>query len=114
MSGLTDSFYDRWTRLYDRVATAPGVRSWRGWAARSLALEAGDTVLEPGCGTGANFPYLREAVGHAGTVVGVDLVGAMLDRAQTRAADAGWQNVHAVRADATRLPVGQVDAVLAT
>lgn len=114
MSGLTDSFYDRWARLYDRVATAPGVRSWRDWAVRSLALEAGDTVLEPGCGTGANFPCLRRAVGRAGTVIGVDLVGAMLDRARARATDAGWRNVHVVRADATRPPVGGVDAVLAT
>jgi hypothetical protein len=73
-------FYGRWAALYDRVATAPGVGRWRRAAAERVA-RPGDTVVEMGCGTGANLPYLRERVGPTGRVVGVDLTGPPLRRA---------------------------------
>jgi len=114
MTSLDDTFYGRCAGLYDRVATAPGVRSWRARTAETLALSPGDTVVEMGCGTGANFPYLREAVGPDGRVVGVDLVDAMLRRADARVDRAGWENVHVVRGDATRPPVESVDALVST
>jgi ubiquinone/menaquinone biosynthesis C-methylase UbiE len=111
----TQSFYGRWARVYDWVATAPGVESWRACAVESLALGPGDTVVEMGCGTGANVPYLREAVGPEGRVVGVDLTRGMLRRARERVDREGWTNVALVQADATRPPIsGPVDAVLAT
>jgi ubiquinone/menaquinone biosynthesis C-methylase UbiE len=111
---LTHTFYGRCAQVYDLVATAPGVRSWRERAAETLDLSPGDTVVEMGCGTGANFPHLRERVGASGQVVGVDLVGAMLDQARRRIDRAGWENVHAIRADATEPPVDSADAVLST
>jgi len=111
---LTHTFYGRCAQLYDLVATAPGVRSWRDRAAAALALSPGDTVVEMGCGTGANFSYLRERVGPDGRVVGVDVVPAMLGQARRRIDRARWGNVHAVRGDATRPPVAGADAVLST
>ncbi|WP_049902398.1 class I SAM-dependent methyltransferase [Halococcus agarilyticus] len=109
------TFYGRWARLYDAIATLPGVGSWREAAARSLDLSPGDTVIEMGCGTGANFRYLRERVGPTGTLVGVDFTRGMLDRAATRIAREGRSNVHLVRGDATQPPIeGPVDAVLAS
>ncbi len=111
---LTHTFYGRCAQLYDLVATAPGVRSWRQRAVDTLSLSPGDTVVEMGCGTGANFPYLRDRVGPEGRVVGVDLVPAMVTRARHRIDPADWRNVHVVRGDATRPPTGDVDAVLAT
>ena len=111
----TQSFYGRWARVYDWVATAPGVESWRARAVDALDLAPGDTVVEMGCGTGANFPYLREAVGPEGRVVGVDLTRGMLRRARERVDREGWTNVDLVQADAPRPPIaGPVDAVLAT
>lgn len=111
---LTATFYGKCAGLYDLVASAPGVRSWRVRAAETLDLSPGDTVVEMGCGTGANFPYLRERVGPDGTVVGVDLVPAMLDRARVRIDRAGWENVHVVCGDATQPPLGRADAILST
>ncbi len=108
------TFYGRWARLYDAIATLPGVGSWRERAVGSLELSSGDTVVEMGCGTGANLPYLREAVGAEGTVVGVDLTHGMLDRACRHVAVSGWTNVHLVRGDATTPPVGTADAILAS
>ena len=113
--GATQSFYGRWARAYDWLATAPGVDSWRERAADALDLHPGDTVVEMGCGTGANVSHLRERVGPAGTVVGVDVTRGMLRRAGERVDRAGWENVHLVRADARRPPIGgSVDAVLVT
>ena len=106
-------FYGRWAALYDRVATAPGVGRWRRAAAERVA-HPGDTVVEMGCGTGANLPYLQECVGPAGRVVGVDLAGPPLRWARDWAGRYGDDNVAVVRGDATDPPVGTADAVLGT
>lgn len=111
----TRAFYGRWARLYDAVATAPGVGSWRARTVDALALSPGETVVEMGVGTGANLALLREVVGDEGRVIGVDLTRGMLARASARSEAAGWSNVHLVQGDATRPPVrGEVDAVVAT
>jgi len=110
---VTDDFYDRWAPLYDRVARLPFLRSWRASAADALALGAGDTVVEMGCGTGANVPELRERVGSGGRVVGLDLAPGMLARAR-RHADRRGPEVSYLRGDASRPPVRDVDALLAT
>ncbi|WP_255152568.1 class I SAM-dependent methyltransferase [Halorarius halobius] len=102
-------FYGRYADLYDRIATFPGVGRWRRAAADALDLSAGDTVVEFGCGSGANLPYLRERVGDDGRVVGVDVTRPLLARASERAPDAGL-----VVGDAVRPPVERADAVLAT
>lgn len=65
-----------------------------------LGLEPGDRVLDVGCGTGLNFAYLGAAIGPSGTIVGVDLSGQMLARANARVKRHGWNNVNLVRADA--------------
>ncbi len=114
-TAATQNFYGRWAGLYDRVATLPPVRAWREATADALALDPGDTVVEMGCGTGANLPHLRERVGPEGTVVGLDLTAGMLATARARVERAGWANVHCLQADATAPPVPRdVDAVLAT
>ena len=113
-SSVAQDFYGRWARLYDVIARrTPGVPALRRRAAAACRLEPGDTVVEMGCGTGANLPYLREKVGPEGTVVGIDFTRPVLERA--RALTAGYDNVHVVRGDATAPPVPEgVDAVLAT
>ena len=113
------AFYGRWARLYDVIARrTPGIPALRRRAAAACQLESGDTVVEMGCGTGANLPYLREQVGPEGTVIGIDFTGPVLTRA--RALTSEYDNVHVVRGDATRPPLegiddeASVDAVLAT
>ncbi|AEH37473.1 class I SAM-dependent methyltransferase [Halopiger xanaduensis] len=103
-------FYGRWVRLYDLIARrTPGIPTLRRRAAAACRLEPGDTVVEMGCGTGANLPYLRERVGPEGTVVGLDFTGPVLDRARKLTVE--YDNVHVVRGDATRPPfAGDTDA----
>lgn len=123
-ANAVDAFYSRYAALYDRIASdAPFVTGLREALATAVDLERGDVVLELGCGTGANFPVLRERVGSEGTVVGVDLSAGVLRRARDRADREGWENVHVVRGDATippfapaalprtTSPAGEVDVV---
>ncbi len=104
-------FYGRRAALYDLIATAPGIGRWRQTAARRIATP-GATVVEMGCGTGANLPYLRSAVGPDGYVLGIDITGPLLDVARERVAE--YDNVDVAYGDATAPPITGVDAVLAT
>lgn len=111
---LSESFYGTAAGIYDRFATLSPIREWRARAAAELDCSPGDTVVDMGCGTGANLPFLREQVGPEGRVIGVDLVGGMLEQAQARIERNGWKNVSVVQADATRPPIQTVDALVST
>lgn len=90
--------YDVATQLY-RLIGFPLGRARRD-AVEALGLVPGDTVVEIGCGTGANFPLLQKAVGPAGRIVGVDLTDQMLEQARRRIRAHGWRNVDLVLSDA--------------
>jgi len=110
-SGI-EQFYRRIAPVYDLLATAPVVKHWRESAVEALDLSSGDTVVEMGCGTGANVPLLRKRVGSEGQVVGIDYTPGMLRQARERVERAGWANVSLVRGDATSPAVDEADAVL--
>ena len=94
--------YDRWAtygpayRLVDRLS-----RSMREAAVRALAPDAGDAVVDLGCGPGGSFPLLAEAVGPEGEVIGVDYSAEMVRAAAERAA--AYPSVSVFRADASEL-----------
>jgi len=112
-TGDVQAFYGQWARAYDWLCRLlPGVQRLRRAAVAALEIDAGDTVVDLGCGTGANLALLRERVGPDGAVVGVDLTRGMLGVAARRVERHGWENVHLVRGDAARPPVDGVDAVL--
>ncbi len=104
----TQRFYTRWAWLYDLLATrTPGIGSLRAAAIDLLDPQPDDVVVEMGCGSGANLRLLRERVGPDGVVVGVDFSPGVLEVAAARIQQAGWENVHVVRGDATQPPLGQ-------
>ena len=65
-------------------------------AVELLDLQPGETVFDVGCGTGLCFAHLREAVGDDGRVVGIEQSVDMLEQAQARVEEAGWDNVDLV------------------
>lgn len=68
-------------------------RGFRRTAVARLALPPGSRVLEVGCGTGRNFPFLHDVIGPTGRIDGVDLSPGMLREAQTLVTQHGWRNV---------------------
>lgn len=98
---------------YERFMTAllpladAVLRGLRRHAVHQLHLHAGTQVLDVGCGTGSNFPYLRAAVGASGRVIGIELSHLLAKRAQARIHAQRWQNVHVIVAAAQALPLTQ-------
>lgn len=86
----------------------------RETAIDSLDLEAGDRVLEVGCGPGTNFERIVREIGEAGALLAVDYSPEMVDRARDRVAEGSWDNVDVREADATTVDFGgEFDATLA-
>jgi ubiquinone/menaquinone biosynthesis C-methylase UbiE len=106
--------YDRVARLYSTLEPLflifpPARRK----AVAALNLKPGDVVLEIGAGTGRNFPYLVEAVGPSGTVIGVDASAGMLTEARKLIERHGWSNVELLQQDAAQLRIDRdLDGVL--
>ena len=80
-----------------------------------LDLDTCDSVLELGCGPGNSFESLRTAVGPEGRVVGVDYSQGMVEQANERIREEGWDNVHVIQGDATNpgISPSNFDAVYA-
>jgi SAM-dependent methyltransferase len=67
-------------------------------------ISEGDLVLDIGCGAGVDTIFAAKTTGPTGTVVGVDLIPEMLQRANKNLGLANLDNVTYVEASAERLP----------
>jgi demethylmenaquinone methyltransferase/2-methoxy-6-polyprenyl-1,4-benzoquinol methylase len=110
----------RRAQRYDRLADIIPFFDWlffipaglRKHAVDRLSLKPGDCVLDVGCGTGRNFPFLREAIGPSGRIYGVDLSAGMLRKARKRDRH-HWTNIHLTEGDAANyLAPEPLDGVL--
>lgn len=111
--------YDRAALWYDPLTEIVFGRLLRVERFRERAIHAlgdidGATVLDIGCGTGRNFPFLVHRVGRQGRVLGIDYSAGMLARARKRVDAHRWSNVELVRGDAAMLDdlPESVDAVI--
>jgi arsenite methyltransferase len=107
-------------RLYreDELVGVPG-------SARELALgvgnhlryadiEAGERILDLGCGAGIDTIMAARRAGPTGRVIALDFLPEMLERTQQAAAAAGLQNVDTLEGDmeAIPLPANSIDQVI--
>jgi len=102
--------YRRHASGYD--ASARRGERWRTAAIETLALRAGETVLEPGCGTGLSFPCMADAVGPAGRVIGIESSTEMAAQAYRRISAHGLTNVSVIEGAVHQVPVPPWDALL--
>ena len=58
-----------------------------------MNLQPGNSVLEIGCSSGANFSFLHNQIGETGEIMGVDLSPDMIRQAEKRIMIEGWQNI---------------------
>lgn len=68
-------------------------------------IHEGETVVDLGCGTGADACIAALLVGATGRVVGVDLTPAMVEKARANVALTGFNNVEIYEADIAELPL---------
>ncbi len=95
---------------YDRMNTLMCLslhRKWRERAVRVLDLHEGDSVLDLCCGTGDFLIPLRNRVGQAGVLVGIDFCEPMLQLAKAK------DDATLILGDATQIPLADesVDGV---
>lgn len=87
----------RWIEFEDALDTA--MAGMLATVLDAAAISIGDRVLDIGCGTGAStMDAAARAAG--GTVLGVDISRPLLDRARSRAAAGGVENISFHLADA--------------
>lgn len=109
-AGCQPAYYEH-ARSYNRDT---GVFDpYRRAVVDALPLQAGQAVLDVGCGTGLFCSLLREKVGPDGTVIGIEESPEMAAVAREHIAREGWRNVTVVQSPAedARLE-GTADAAL--
>lgn len=91
-------------------------KTLRSRVAQALKLQPGQTVLDVACGSGRNFPFLRQAVGETGQILGFDYSAEMLEAAQKLIDQKQWQNARLFQGDAAELniPHHDIDGALST
>ncbi len=77
-------------------------------------IEAGQVVLDLGCGAGTDLLIAAQMVGPEGRAIGIDMTPAMLERARESAREMGLENVelHQGLIESLPLPDGSIDVVI--
>ncbi len=89
------------------------IKPLREQAVALLDLAPGARVLDAGCGPGGSLPYLVDAVGPSGEVVGIEISPDIAINARLRVERHQWQNVRIVEADARSVSLeGEFDGLL--
>jgi SAM-dependent methyltransferase len=96
-------FDERTAAQLEVVYRTRDIRRRRALAQKALAPQAGDEVLDVGCGPGFYVVDILDIVGENGAVTGVDASAAMLAIAGRKAGDRS--NVRLLEGEATKLPV---------
>jgi arsenite methyltransferase len=81
---------------------------------RHAKIDAGETLLDLGCGAGIDTILAAQRTGPTGHVIALDFLAEMLERTMTAAAEAGLTNVDPLEGDieAIPLPDDTVDHVI--
>src|SRR5690242_11465907 len=109
-SGRPSAYGER-ARSYERDTAA--FQPYRHAVVEALPLRSGHVVLDVGCGTGLCCGLLRDKVGPAGEVVGIEESPEMAAVAREHIACEGWDNVTVVQAPAEDAEIGLIaDAAL--
>jgi arsenite methyltransferase len=81
---------------------------------RHAQIDAGETLLDLGCGAGIDTILAAQRTGPNGRVIALDFLPEMLERTTTAAEDAGLDTIQPLEGDieAIPLPDGSVDHVI--
>jgi SAM-dependent methyltransferase len=68
-------------------------------------IRAGETIVDLGCGAGADVCIAALFVGDGGRVIGIDITPEMVDKARASVTSAGFSNIDILEADIAELPL---------
>jgi ubiquinone/menaquinone biosynthesis C-methylase UbiE len=107
-------FNEATARMLERMYTAPEVALQRALVLHSMALRAGEVVLDVGPGPGFLATDMAAIVGPSGVVSGIDQSEPMVAMSRERCRDQAWVDMQV--GEATELPFqdGVFDAAVAT
>ncbi len=107
-------FNEATARMLERMYKAPEVAFQRALVLHSMALRAGEVVLDVGPGPGFRAENMAAIVGASGVVSGLDQSEPMVALARERCRDQDWVDIQV--GEATELPYqdGIFDAAVAT
>jgi tRNA G46 methylase TrmB len=89
------------------------IKSLRQAAVDELRLQQGNRVLDVGCGPGGTFPYLVDAVGASGQVLGIEISPDVAINARKRIEARGWSNAQVIEEDARTVTLsGEFDGLV--
>jgi SAM-dependent methyltransferase len=89
------------------------IKPVRKKAVRLLNLKEGNRVIDAGCGSGGSFPFLLEAVGDTGEIVGVEISPATTINTRKRIAANNWKNIRIIEGNAQNVGLeGKFDGLL--
>jgi SAM-dependent methyltransferase len=89
------------------------IKPVRERAAGLLELKDGDRVIDAGCGSGGSFPYLVDAVGPSGEVVGIEISPMSAASAHRRISKNKWKNAQVIESAAQTVSLtGAYDGLL--
>ncbi len=108
-TGNKGRFFDRYAPGWDAEETVnkEAIRA----LVKALGLKAGDTVVEPGCGTGVISEFILEQIGENGRLYGLDISKKMLEQAEAKGFPGRASFYHADAANMP-LPADCADAVV--
>jgi len=98
---------ERLYALQDAITMLGRHREIRSHAVAAMAVGPGAQVVEIGCGTGRNFPWIQDRIGPEGRLIGVDLSADMLGAAERLVRARGWRNVELVQGDGAAVDLGE-------
>ena len=76
-----------------------------GIPTEAVSIRHGETVVDLGSGAGNDVFIAQRLVGNTGTVIGIDMTEAMIEKAQQNAERFGYKNVEFRLGDIEQLPV---------
>ena len=111
--GALDMIGDAYADLAEHVADAD-LGLGCGRPTRHAGIKEGDVVLDLGSGAGIDAFVAWQSVGETGSVIGVDMTEAMIERARANVAKLGYGNVQFRLGEIEHLPVRDdaVDVVI--
>lgn len=114
MPGRTNKYGEREARATERAYATPEITAQRVATLESLALKAGESVIDIGVGPGLLSADMAQQVGATGRVVGVDSSSSMVAIAARRCGE--FSQVEIATGDAQKLefPDGSFDAAVCT